>query len=152
MTALTKLEDLKQQLLRHAPLHSWRDLAGRRDLPPASSGVYAWFFTPVPPGVPIENCVEREGRHLLYVGISPSSLTSTATLRSRLRQHFTGTAEGSTFRLTLGCLLEAELRTVLRRVGSGKRMTFGPQETALTRLACAARGRCLGRGFPAVAP
>ncbi|WP_420313610.1 GIY-YIG nuclease family protein [Actinopolymorpha alba] len=34
---------------------------------------------------------------------------------------WSGDAEGSTLRLTLGCLLGLELR----RVGSGKRMTFG---------------------------
>ncbi|MFJ8030526.1 GIY-YIG nuclease family protein [Streptomyces sp. NPDC096032] len=34
---------------------------------------------------------------------------------------FRGNAEGSTLRLSLGCLLDLELR----RVGSGKRLTFG---------------------------
>ncbi|URN12399.1 hypothetical protein LUW77_14055 [Streptomyces radiopugnans] len=38
-----------------------------------------------------------------------------------MRYHFRGNAVGSTLRLTLGCLLGLELR----RVGSGKRMTFG---------------------------
>ena len=43
-----------------------------------------------------------------------------------------GNAEGSTLRLTLGCLLEEELGTQLRRVGSGKRMTFTNGETILS--------------------
>jgi hypothetical protein len=35
-----------------------------------------------------------------------------------------GNAEGSTLRLTLGCLLQEKLGIELRRVGSGSRMTF----------------------------
>ncbi|WP_374939609.1 GIY-YIG nuclease family protein [Streptomyces sp. UH6] len=47
--------------------------------------------------------------------------TSTQNLRKRVRYHCRGNAAGSTLRLTLGCLPGLELR----RVGSGKRMTFG---------------------------
>jgi hypothetical protein len=43
-----------------------------------------------------------------------------------------GNAEGSTLRLTLGCLLSERLGIQLRRVGSGKRMTFGEGEAALS--------------------
>jgi hypothetical protein len=43
-----------------------------------------------------------------------------------------GNAEGSTLRLSLGCLLHSELGTELRRVGSGSRMTFGRAEAALS--------------------
>ena len=50
-----------------------------------------------------------------------TSRASTQNLRKRVRYHFRGNAAGSTLRLTLGCLLGLELR----RVGSGKRMTFG---------------------------
>lgn len=49
---------------------------------------------------------------------------SIRTLRQRMRDHFTGNAEGSTLRLTLGCLLSNALNIQLRRVGSGKRHTF----------------------------
>jgi GIY-YIG catalytic domain len=38
--------------------------------------------------------------------------------------HYSGNAEGSTFRRTLGCLLSAQLSIQLRRVGSGGRYTF----------------------------
>jgi len=41
-----------------------------------------------------------------------------------MRDHFTGNAEGSTLRLTLGCLLSETLNIKLRRVGRGKRHTF----------------------------
>jgi hypothetical protein len=67
---------------------------------------------------------------LLYVGIAPketkahTAKTSIRTLRQRMRDHFTGNAEGSTLRLTLGCLLWKTLNITLRRVGSGRRHTF----------------------------
>ena len=41
-----------------------------------------------------------------------------------MRDHFKGNAEGSTLRLTLGCLLSKTLNVELRRVGSGRRHTF----------------------------
>ena len=44
-----------------------------------------------------------------------------ATGINRIRYHFRGNAEGSTLRLTLGCLLIKPLGIELRRVGSGKR-------------------------------
>ena len=43
-----------------------------------------------------------------------------------------GNAEGSTLRLTLGCLLAKTLEIELRRVGSGKRRTFADSESALS--------------------
>jgi GIY-YIG catalytic domain-containing protein len=60
---------------------------------------------------------------ILYVGIAPRHMatrSSRQNLRKRVRYHFRGNAYGSTLRFTLGCLLGLELR----RVGSGKRMTF----------------------------
>ncbi|WP_248965431.1 GIY-YIG nuclease family protein [Sphaerisporangium perillae] len=84
---------------------------------PAAAGVYGWHFDQSPdPRLPA-------GR-LLYVGIAPRRMANRASrqnLRTRVRYHYRGNAEGSTLRLTLGCLLGLELR----RVGSGKRLTFG---------------------------
>jgi hypothetical protein len=74
---------------------------------------------------------------LLYVGISPKAPPkngkppSRQTLRSRIRYHYRGNAEGSTLRLTLGCLLTEKLGIELRRVGSGKRRTFSQGERFL---------------------
>jgi hypothetical protein len=49
-----------------------------------------------------------------------------------MRDHFNGNAEGSTLRLTLGCLLSEALNIRLRRVGSGRQHTFtNPGEIAL---------------------
>jgi len=94
---------------------------------PRASGVYAWFFRPTLPGVPLEGCIAHEGMYLLYAGISPDKQGkpgSSQTLWNRLRYHYTGNAEGSTLRRTLGVLLAPESGFPLRRVGSGKRVTF----------------------------
>lgn len=94
---------------------------------PSVAGLYAWFFRDVPPNVPTDNCLTREGLTLLYVGISPdkrSKPNSKSTLRKRIVTHFRGNAEGSTLRRTLGVLIASESGFPLCRVGSGKRMTF----------------------------
>ena len=76
---------------------------------------------------------------LLYVGISPGppprngKAPSSQNLYRRIRDHYTGNAEGSSLRLTLGCHLADQLGIALRRVGSGTRLTFTPEgEAALS--------------------
>ena len=75
---------------------------------------------------------------LQYVGISPSAPPingkgpSRQNLYRRVRYHMQGNAEGSTMRLSLGCLLADELGIELRRVGSGKRITFSTGEQRLS--------------------
>jgi GIY-YIG catalytic domain-containing protein len=119
-------------------LWSWGELAESPSLPPRKPGVYGWYFDQLPPAVPVSTCRRAAGCVLAYVGIAPKSppsngaKPSTQTLRDRLRYHFTGNAEGSTLRLTLGCLLAAELGLELRRVGSGKRLTFHTGEIVLS--------------------
>ncbi|WP_393958813.1 GIY-YIG nuclease family protein [Methylorubrum sp. POS3] len=105
---------------------------------PQRPGVYAWYFSELPTGSNVAGCHLVEGQTLLYVGISPKAppengrLPSRQTLRTRLRTHFGGNAEGSTLRLTLGCLLAERLGITLRRVGSGRRYTFtNPGECVL---------------------
>jgi len=101
---------------------------------PRSAGVYAWYFREVPPRVPVEGCVVRDDSTLLYAGIAPKAprridgRASTQTLFHRIRYHMQGNAEGSTLRLTLGCLLGLELR----RVGNGRRRTFADREAELS--------------------
>ena len=98
------------------------------------AGVYAWYFREVPDTVPTGGCLQAHGLALLYVGIAPrhpptsGAHPSGQTLRHRLRNHYRGNAAGSTLRLTLGVLLGLELR----RVGSGKRMTFAAHEQDLS--------------------
>jgi hypothetical protein len=94
---------------------------------PAVRGVYAWFFKDIPDSVPTDGCVVKDGLTLLYVGISPKNDTSSENLKKRVAYHFKGNAEGSTLRLTLGVLLADKSDFPLRRVGSGKRMTFTHQ-------------------------
>jgi hypothetical protein len=96
---------------------------------PKDSGVYAWYIKEVPPMVTTDGCHVQDDKTLLYVGISPKQTPrqgkpSTQTIWHRIRYHYRGNAEGSTLRLTLGCLLSEQLDIELRRVGSGKRMTF----------------------------
>src|SRR5687768_9661817 len=82
---------------------------------PKSSGVYAWWFRQVPLPVPTSNCIIQHGLTLLYVGISPSAPPmhgkgpSRQYLWHRIRYHYRGNAEGSTLRLTLGCLLSDQI-------------------------------------------
>jgi hypothetical protein len=91
---------------------------------PATRGLYGWWFRKVPPDVPCDDCARLGDLTLLYVGISPKNPASTQHLRRRILTHYAGNAEGSTLRRTLGVLLAETSGFPLRRVGSGKRMTF----------------------------
>lgn len=105
---------------------------------PALPGVYGWWFRRIPPGIDPSRCLVRHDLTMLYTGISPKrppangARPSSQTLRDRIRCHYTGNAEGSTLRKTLGVLLSDELGIELRRVGSGQRMTFGAGEPNLS--------------------
>lgn len=105
---------------------------------PRQPGIYSWHFKELPGCVDAAGCTKCDGLTLLYVGISPKAPSNNAaassrqTLRTRIRYHFGGNAEGSTLRLTLGCLLAEQLGIELRRVGSGKRMTFSAGEQILS--------------------
>ena len=125
-------------LLFTGRLWSRDEVLATRSPVPKEPGVYAWYFRSVPPGVPTEGCVQHGSHILLYVGIAPKApprngaKPSTQRLFHRIRYHYRGNAEGSTLRLTLGCLLSEELGLVLRRVGSGKRFTFSDGENRLS--------------------
>lgn len=111
----------------HAPLYTAADVLVRPSPIPARPGLYGWFFREIPTGIDASVAFKRDGLALLYVGISPKA----QNLYTRIRYHYTGNAEGSTLRLTLGCLLERRLGIELRRVGSGTRMTFSSGEALL---------------------
>jgi hypothetical protein len=123
-----------------APARVWsRGEVLQRPCPvPARPGVYAWYFKELPYPIDTHGCVALGDLTLLYVGISPKSpprddrAGSRQTLRSRIRSHYNGSAEGSTLRLTLGCLLSDRLELQLRRVGNGTRLTFADGEQALS--------------------
>src|SRR5918996_2509887 len=89
-------------LLRPASLWTREQVLARPSPVPATAGIYAWYFTALPPSVDAGGCVEVDGWRLLYVGISPKPPPANGTpasrqqLRSRLRQHYGGNAAGST--------------------------------------------------------
>lgn len=134
MSRIVKVADLLE------PAHLWSrsEVRCRPSPAPRLPGIYAWYFLLAPPGVSTGDCHKARGATLLYVGIAPKpppangSPPSRRTLCSRLRDHFSGNAEGSTLRLTLGCLLAESLEIELRRVGSGHRRTFADGERRLT--------------------
>lgn len=131
------LEDLSA-VLTPEQLFSRDQVLTRPSPVPAEPGVYAWYFDEIPPGVPIDGCHSTGSGTLLYVGISPKpppkngASASSQNLRRRIRYHYAGNAAGSTLRLTLGSLLADELGISLRRVGSGRRMTFSSGESVLS--------------------
>lgn len=75
---------------------------------PKEPGVYGWWFRRVPGGIDTSECLKRDGLVLLYTGISPRRPPSNGRgpsmqrLRDRVRYHYSGNAEGSTLRKTLG--------------------------------------------------
>ncbi|MEU0424247.1 GIY-YIG nuclease family protein [Streptomyces canus] len=104
-------------IIRPDRLWSAQEVLARPSPVPTAAGIYGWYFEEAP----YEGLAAGQ---LLYVGIAPrymANRVSTQNLRKRVRYHYRGNAAGSTLRLTLGCLIGLELR----RVGSGKRMTFG---------------------------
>ena len=115
-----------------APRYLWSrtEVLSKPSPVPTSPGVYAWYFKRIPPNVPTADCLTVGGYTLLYIGISPKAPPgngrppSRQNLRSRLRYHFGGNADGSTLRLTMGCLLASELGLELRRIGNGNSLTF----------------------------
>jgi len=121
---MTDLQKVIDALTKPQRLYSREEVLAKPCPVPKQAGLYAWYFLAPPPRVPIDGCANHEGLWLLYVGISPSRTTSKEQLRKRIRYHYRGNAEGSTLRLTLGVLLAEESDNPLRRVGSGKRMTF----------------------------
>ena len=104
-------------LLEPTHLYSRSQVLSRPCPVPAEGGLCAWYFKKIPSVTPTDGCVVKDDLTLLYVGISQN-------IRERVRFHFRGNAEGSTLRRTLGILLTKESGFPLRRVGSGKSMTF----------------------------
>jgi hypothetical protein len=122
-----------------APIHTRAEALSRQSPIPREPGVYGWWFQELPAEMDVRECISRDGLTLLYAGISPKEPPknglppSSQTLRSRIMTHYTGNAEGSTLRRSLGCLLTERLGIELRRFGSGKRLHFGVGEQELSR-------------------
>jgi hypothetical protein len=126
------------ELFRPVRLWSRAEVLCRPSPVPKVPGVYAWYFRKLDNLVPSADCLAIGEFRLLYIGISPSAppsngkLPSKQSLNHRIRYHMRGNAEGSTLRLSLGCILSEKLGIHLRRVGSGRRMTFAAGEQRLS--------------------
>lgn len=121
-----------------APIHTRLEVLAKPCPVPAATGVYGWWFEHLPASdIDTSDCYQRDGRTLLYAGISPSKpptngkAPSRQTVRTRIRYHYRGNAAGSTLRLTLGSLLSDHLGIQLRRIGSGNRLHFHTGEWLL---------------------
>lgn len=130
-------QEVLAALLAPARVWSCGEVLQRPCPVPARPGVYAWYFKELPYPIDTRGCVVLGDLTLLYAGISPKAprdgrAGSRQTLRSRIRSHYNGSAEGSTLRLTLGCLLSDRLGLQLRRVGSKARLTFADGEQGLS--------------------
>ncbi len=131
--------DYKKSIISPEKVWSRNEILFSPSPVPKESGVYAWYLKNFPSIIPTENCITFNDLTLLYIGISPKSPPqngkppSSQRLFHRVRYHMTGNAEGSTLRLTLGCLLSETLGIELRRVGSGNRMTFADGEQKISR-------------------
>jgi hypothetical protein len=127
-----------EPLLTPDRLYSRAEVLAKPSPVPKEAGIYAWYFKEIPPQVPHDDCHRHGNMTLLYVGISPKPPsvnghpTSRQSIRDRVSYHYRGNAEGSTLRLTLGCLLATKIGIQLRRVGSGKRLTFEDGEYVLS--------------------
>jgi hypothetical protein len=108
--------------VRPVRVFSRGDVLSRPSPVPAQDGVYGWWFRDLPSLVVGSGCRRHKDLTLLYAGISPGRPPGTGrrpangqSLRKRIDDHYTGNAEGSTLRRTLGCLLAPELGIGLRR-------------------------------------
>lgn len=108
-------------------VYSRANLQDSQKLIPTENGIYFWWIKNLLDIVPLEGCIQLGEYYFVYSGISPDKKgkpNSKSTLRTRLRTHYFGNAEGSTLRRMLGILLVQQIGFPLRRVGSDKRMTF----------------------------
>jgi hypothetical protein len=131
------LTTIAETLLRPGRLYGVAELSDAPTLIPQEGGVYAWWFSKPPPGVPIDDTAVNEGRWLLYVGIAPrkpsaAGSVSSRTLRHRLLTHCRGPIASSTLRRTLAVLLAQDLGLSLTRTASLKLKMPPENETWLT--------------------
>lgn len=96
----TGLDRLCRDLSSPQTLKAAASLSG----PPETGGLYSWWITD-PTALPTFPLKPRQdGLSLLYVGIAPSRVTSSQTLRSRvLGERIRGNLCNSTFRRSLAC-------------------------------------------------
>ena len=103
-----------RQIVDPPHLVSFGDLQEGRVHPPKSAGLYAWWFSALPPNLPKDRLRKRNGRWLLYVGIGPQrpsafGKVSKSHLAKRLRNHWRPHCSRSTLRFSLAALLAGEI-------------------------------------------
>ena len=130
--------DAASHLLNPGDLFTVSDLRNNPKLIPAAGGVYAWWFSKIPPKVCIDETKIIQGHRLLYVGIaprkpSPTEKAGTRTLRDRLLNHFRGPIGSSTLRRTLATLLASELELRLGSLPSERIGMPAEDETILSK-------------------
>lgn len=121
--------------LRLLPVH---EILADRGLLPDVGGVYAWWFSGIVPGVPLEGTRRCGDHHLLYIGIAPrepnSAGASSSTLRKRVRgNHLGSRLQSSTLRRSLAAHLEGELAFDVFRNARKKAAMSKDDERCLTR-------------------
>jgi hypothetical protein len=131
------LTTVTQALLHPERLYGVTELRDTPTLIPQEGGVYAWWFSKVPRGVPIDGTAVDKGRRLLYVGIAPrkpsvAGSISSRTLRNRLLNHCRGPVASSTLRRTLAVLLRDELDLSITLTKAGKLKMSPEHEARLT--------------------
>lgn len=131
------LTTIAEALLHPKRLYGVAELSDAPTLIPQEGGVYAWWFSKAPPGVPIDDTAVNDGRGLLYVGIAPrkpsaAGSVSSRTLRHRLLTHCRGPIASSTLRRTLAVLLAHDLGLSITRAISLKLKMAPEHETRLT--------------------
>ena len=114
-----------EALLHPARLYGVAELRETPTLIPQEGGVYAWWFSRMPPEVQPEKTAVHGDRRLLYVGIAPrkpsaAGSASDSTLRNRLLNHCRGPLASSTLRRTLAVLLKSEFGLSITRTKAGK--------------------------------
>lgn len=127
------LYEAAQPLLEPLGFNNPTDIAAMPSIVPAEPGIYGWWFDGALPDVPREGALQRDGRHLLYVGIAPNGASeeSTRNLRKRLADHCRGVIARSTVRRTLACLLERELHLRITRTSLDKVVMSASDEQSL---------------------
>ena len=109
-------EEVIEKLTNPERLYSRSEVLAKPSPVPKSRGIYAWYFKDIPPRVPTDGCVVKDGKTLLYAGISPSRVSSKGTVHKRITQHYKSKARSSTLRKSLGTLLYKKNSTPLRMV------------------------------------
>jgi hypothetical protein len=109
--AAAALDSMVDRLTKPERLFSRDELLNHPTCPvPRASGVYAWFFRSVLPGVPLDGCIDHRGMHLLYVGISPDKQGKPGSLQNE-------SAGLSSFIWSVADLLRGRLQAVRVRQG-----------------------------------